>query len=147
MEVVAEELKAPLAAEATNAEDEQGPVAIEETEATASKQISFSSRSGIPELLPTEYLQDDDSDYDMILGDEKPKKKGRKTNLLEIAEKQLKDRRIGTTTYRVSKTSSTRLAPKASANARLLKETWLQGRASGKVNPNRRIASKGFFKK
>ncbi|CZR61617.1 uncharacterized protein PAC_11514 [Phialocephala subalpina] len=106
----------------------------------------LNSRS-LPDLLPLEFLKDDDPE-EVLAIEEAPKKASKnKRKFRDLLEKVPKDRKIGGTTYRVSKAQSTNLAPKAALNARSVKESWLQGRSGKKVDPYRKPISKGFFKK
>jgi len=71
-------------------------------------------------------------------------KKYKRTNLVD---KKPKDRRKGSTIYRVAETSaSSHMAPKASAQARATKEAWLKGRSGKSVGPIRKSLSNGFLK-
>lgn len=105
------------------------------------------ARSTIPELLPEEYLQDEDPEAADVSDNELPVKKAKKTKFADVVEKKPKDRRKGSTTYRVSEVISEKLAPKASFNARTTKESWLQGRPGKTSVTNRKSFSTGFFKK
>lgn len=106
------------------------------------------SRSNLPDLLPDEYLQDDsESEELMDLDLEKPRQKSKKMKFTDLMEKKPKDRRKGSTTYRVSEVRSMNLAPKSSFHARSMKEAWLKGRAGNGASGSRKVASGGFFKK
>jgi U3 small nucleolar RNA-associated protein 16 len=110
------------------------------------KPLRFSTKRALPAMLPAEYLEDEEP-RDQLPFEQFPIKKAKKTKFNLIAEKEPKDRRVGSTTYRVTKANSTNLAPKSSSNARNTKEQWLQGR-SGKNGATKRTPfSKGFFKK
>lgn len=106
------------------------------------------STSNLPYLLPDEYLQDDE-EIESLAGSElevastKPKK----MKLLDLVEKKPKDRKKGSTTYRVSEVSSKNLAPKSSCRAKSTKEAWLKGRGPMSAGGVRKVASSGFFKK
>jgi hypothetical protein len=106
----------------------------------------LSSKRSLPDILPAEYL-DDTEPYNLTLFDELPRKKAKKTKFHQSREKEPKDRRIGNATYRVTKASSTNLAPKSSSQARNTKESWLQGRSGKSISANRTPFTKGFFKK
>jgi U3 small nucleolar RNA-associated protein 16 len=108
--------------------------------------ISLLSKHSLPDLLPAEYLEDTEP-QNLMLSEEIPRKKAKKTKFQQTEEKEPKDRRIGTTTYRVTKASSANLAPKSSSQARNTKESWLQGRSGKSVSTNRKSFTKGFFKK
>jgi U3 small nucleolar RNA-associated protein 16 len=107
------------------------------------------SRSNIPDLLPEEYLQDDDEDSDELDGSETEvvRRNPKKMKFSELVEKKPKDRRKGSTTYRVSEVQSRILAPKPSFHAKATKESWLKGRAGKGPGGIRKVASTGFFKK
>jgi hypothetical protein len=102
--------------------------------------------STLPDLLPAEFLQDEEktpstAEVEAI----QPKSKGTKTTFADVVNAVPKDRRIGTTTYRVAKPRSLELAPKASAQARSMKDDWMQGRSGKKGVSNRKPFSSGFF--
>ncbi len=123
---------------------DEGPSMVEKG-STKHDIPSLSGKRSLPGMLPAEYLEDTEP-QEVILLDELPRKKAKKTKF-GPAEKDPKDRRIGGTTYRVTKSSSTNLAPKSSSQARNTKESWLQGRPGKGVGINRRSFTKGFFKK
>jgi U3 small nucleolar RNA-associated protein 16 len=125
------------------AEDE-GRVDAEEL--GAKKPLLLSTKKPLPDMLPAEYLEDTEP-QDVLPFDQFPTKKAKKTKFHLTAEKEPKDRRVGSTTYRVTKASSTILAPKSSSQARNTKESWLQGRSGKKGGTNRTPFTKGFFKK
>jgi U3 small nucleolar RNA-associated protein 16 len=110
------------------------------------KPLRLSTKRALPNVLPAEYLEDEEP-HDQLPFEQFPIKKAKKTKFHLIAEKELKDRRVGSTTYRVTKANSTNMAPKSSSNARNTKEQWLQGRSGKKCATNRTPFSKGFFKK
>lgn len=91
-------------------------------------------------------MQDDEPAAATFSDDELRVKKGKKTKFADLVEKKPKDRRKGSTTYRVSEALSTKLAPKAAFNARLTKESWLQGRPGKLLATNRRPFSNSFSK-
>jgi hypothetical protein len=102
----------------------------------------------LPNLLPAEYLEDTDPRGLVVhIAPTSKKTKSKKTNFSELVEKQPKDRRIGGTTYRVTKAQCTSLAPKSSFHARHTKEAWLQGRAGKVGGSSWQPVSKGFSKK
>lgn len=110
------------------------------------KPLRLSAKRALPAVLPAEYLEDEEP-RDQLPFEQFPMKKAKKTKFHLIAEKEPKDRRIGSTTYRVTKANSTNLAPKSSSNARNTKEQWLQGRSGKNGVTKRTHFSKGFFKK
>lgn len=124
---------------------------IEENEdpSATAKEISskkkLSSKGSLPDLLPAEYLEDFGT-QGLVSLDDLPIKP-RKTKFQQVAEREPKDKRVGTNTYRVTKASSKNLAPKASNSARSTKEAWLQGRSGKTVSSKRTPFTKGFFKK
>jgi hypothetical protein len=71
----------------------------------------------------------------------------RKTKFFFNTEKAPKDRQVGSTTYRVTKTTSKNLAPKFNPNAKSMKETLLYGRSGKKQASNRKPMRPSFFKK
>jgi U3 small nucleolar RNA-associated protein 16 len=101
----------------------------------------------LPDLLPAEYLQDEEPESAALTDSEPTEKKAKKIKFTDLVEKKPKDRRKGSTIYRVSEVRSTKLAPKASPAARSLKESWLQGRSGRVLGTNRKPFSSGFFKK
>lgn len=106
------------------------------------------SRSKLPDLLPDEYLQDDSEseeaeDHELEVVRTKP----RTMTFGDLVVKKPKDRRKGSTTYRVSELHSKNLAPKSSFYARSTKESWLKGRAGKGAGGSRKVVSGGFFKK
>jgi len=121
-----------------------------ENEAPAGASIPLprfiANRNTLPELLPAEYLEDTEP-REIARMDEQLTKKSKKTKFHDPTAKEPKDRRIGATTYRVTKPQSTNLAPKASFQARSTKEKWLQGRLGKNEQSNRKPFSKGFLKK
>lgn len=131
-------------------EDDDGGAAVDginkQDDGIRLKTTIPNSRS-LPHLLPLEYLEDDEPE-EVLAIEEAPKKAPKnKKKFRDLSEKSPKDRRIGGTTYRVTKAQSTNLAPKAAFNARSIKESWLQGRSGKKVDPSRKPMSKDFFKK
>jgi U3 small nucleolar RNA-associated protein 16 len=107
----------------------------------------FAIGTALPDLLPAEYLQDEESENGALIDSEPAEKKPKKMKFTDLVEKKPKDRRKGSTIYRVSEVRSTKLAPKASPTARSLKESWLQGRPGKVLGTNRKPFSGGFFKK
>lgn len=104
--------------------------------------LKLGAHSALPEFLPEEYLEDNESEGDMAVETVKPAKRAKKIKFSDLVEKRPKDIRKGSTTYRVAEVRSTKLAPKSSFNARTVKESWLQGRG----NANRKSYSSGFLK-
>ncbi|EPE25032.1 hypothetical protein GLAREA_11613 [Glarea lozoyensis ATCC 20868] len=102
-----------------------------------------------PGLLPEEFLQDDEDDEEeevemKALQLSSVPVKAKKTTFADLAPIP-KDRRIGSTTYKVTKVRNSNLAPPSLTQARKTKEAWLQGRAGTKFGTNRKPFSKGFF--
>ncbi|TGO82473.1 hypothetical protein BPOR_0823g00010 [Botrytis porri] len=102
----------------------------------------------LPDLLPAEFLEDDDGDSPEPgrLHSSLPTRSVKPDKLRRLLEKKPKDKRVGSTTFRVAENRNPLLPPKASNQARLLKESWLQGRAGTKIKPNRKPFSQGFIK-
>ncbi|KAE8446815.1 hypothetical protein EG329_011592 [Mollisiaceae sp. DMI_Dod_QoI] len=117
-------------------------IGIEEDEIPRTRIASYRA---LPDLLPMEYLEDDDV-AEVVAMEEQPRNVSTKRKFKDLSEKKPKDRRIGATTYRVTKVQSTNLAPKAAHHARSMKELWLQGRSGKKIDPSRKPFSKSFFK-
>jgi len=131
-----------------NLDGDQNDVLAEEgtSRKDASRPLPLSSKRALPDLLPAEYLEDA-APQDPLPFDQFPIKKAKKTKFPLVAEKEPKDRRVGSTTYRVTKASGTNLAPKSSLQARNMKDSWLQGRSGKTTGTNRTSFTKGFFKK
>lgn len=105
------------------------------------------TRSALPDLLPAEFLEDEDTEMlDEPVQNSMPKPKKIKFN--DVYEKKPKDRTVGNTTIRVAEKVDRLLAPKAAKNARNTKDAWLAGRSGrgGAGGDNRRSVSGGFFK-
>lgn len=105
-----------------------------------------SNRASLPDLLPSEFLDDDESeesDNDIMM--EEAQRMPKKIKFADLVEKKPKDLRKGSTTFRVAESRSMLLAPKASSQARKTKETWLQGRPGKNGATNRKPFSSGFF--
>ncbi|TGO23932.1 hypothetical protein BPAE_0117g00280 [Botrytis paeoniae] len=102
----------------------------------------------LPDLLPAEFLEDDDVDSPEPgrLHSSLPTRSVKPDKLRHLLEKKPKDKRVGSTTFRVAENRNPLLPPKASNQARSLKESWLQGRAGTKIKPNRKPFSQGFIK-
>ncbi|KAF7863060.1 hypothetical protein EAF04_007143 [Stromatinia cepivora] len=100
------------------------------------------------DLLPAEYLEDDNDDTPEAghLHSSLPTRFTKTNKLRHLLEKRSKDRRVGSTTFRVAESRNSQLPPKASNQARSLKESWLQGRAGTKIKPNRKPFNQGFIK-
>lgn len=102
----------------------------------------------LPDLLPAEYLEDDDDDTSEPgqIHSSLPTRLAKGNKLRHLLEKRPKDKRVGSTTFRVAEGRNSHLPPKASNQARALKESWLQGRAGTKIKPNRKPFHQGFIK-
>ena len=136
------------AREDLNLDDDRNDVVAKEAaiRKDAFKALPLSSKGALPDLLPAEYLEDAEP-QDLLPFDQFPIKKAKKTKFHLAAEKEPKDRRVGSTTYRVTKASSANLPPKSSLQARNMKDSWLQGRSGKTIGTNRTSFTKGFFKK
>lgn len=112
---------------------------------TSTTPVKFKIGDPLPALLPAEYLQDSAplalTDPDIDLSITKPKK----TKFANLVDKKPKDRRKGSTTYRVAEVSNAKLTPKASFNARATREAWLKGRTGKGVGTERKPFRSGFF--
>ncbi|KAI1003273.1 hypothetical protein K3495_g4933 [Podosphaera aphanis] len=116
---------------------------------TEPAKLSFNHQDALPELLPMEYLEDDDSDDSPrpSVSSRQPKpNRPKRIKFDNLVEKPPKDYHVGSTTYRVLQPSCQELAPKAAFGARRTKETWLQGRTGKKQGSNRQQFSKSFVK-
>ncbi|APA14503.1 predicted protein [Sclerotinia sclerotiorum 1980 UF-70] len=102
----------------------------------------------LPDLLPAEYLEDNDDDTPESgnFHSSLPTRFVKTNKLRHLLEKRPKDKRVGSTTFRVAESRNTHLPPKASNQARSLKESWLQGRAGTKIKANRKPFNQGFIK-
>jgi hypothetical protein len=103
---------------------------------------STANISRLPTVLPAEYLEDSRVNAIGTFGPQLRVKKGKKTKFADIVDKNFKDRKKGSTTYRVGEDRTTSLAPKVSLQAKATKEAWLQGRNGS----NRKPFSSGFLK-
>ncbi|TQS38101.1 hypothetical protein Golomagni_01400 [Golovinomyces magnicellulatus] len=105
-----------------------------------SSKISLDSKNRLPDLLPLDYLEDvEPLEVSNPSHELHARKMGNKIKFSDLVEKKVKDKRVGSTTFRVVKASNRSLAPKAVLNARRTKELWLQGR-SGQRQESRRIS-------
>ncbi|CAL3970699.1 unnamed protein product [Diplocarpon coronariae] len=129
---------------AISSEDEQEEEPVEPRLTFNDTRSLLTSRAALPDFLPAEYLDDTEPQAAMTNTKTLERPRPKKTKFLDVASKQPKDRRIGTTTYRVAKPESTKLAPKSSFQARSIKESWLQGRSGKKVEATRRPFGKAF---
>jgi U3 small nucleolar RNA-associated protein 16 len=130
-------------------DSESMPLDIPEDEDTIpAEKRTVINTSNLPDLLPYEYLQDYEETESLVdleldtLGT-KPKK----MKFLDLVEKKPKDRKKGSTTYRISEVRSNNLAPKSSFHAKNTKESWLKGRGPISEGGVRKVSSVGFFKK
>ncbi|PBP16696.1 sporulation protein [Diplocarpon rosae] len=124
--------------------DEQEEGSMEPRLAFNDTRSLLTCRAALPNFLPAEYLDDTDSQAVLINTGKSERPKPKKTKFLDATSKQPKDRRIGSTTYRVAKPGRTNLAPKSSFQARSIKESWLQGRSGKKIEATRRPFGKAF---
>ena len=148
----AEKKAAKKKAKEMNRDHENGDTAmleVQDMEDTApAKKKTVINSSNLPDLLPDEYLQDDEeteslADLDLDVTRTKPKR----MKFSDLVEKKPKDRKVGSTTYRVSESRNKLLAPKSSFHAKNTKESWLKGRGPIGKGGVRKVASGGFFKK
>ena len=96
-------------------------------------------RSNLPDLLPEDFLEDSTAeDAGPPLKEEPQRPKKLKFEYAE--EKKPKDKRLGSTTYRVAQVEKDGFAPKASRNSVSAKAA-LQGGRKGQV---RKLVSSGF---
>ncbi|KAL3419245.1 hypothetical protein PVAG01_09467 [Phlyctema vagabunda] len=107
---------------------------------------TFTRGDELPDFLPAEYLAENDaSESEDEVEHEQLVQRSKRTKFTDLGEKKPKDLRKGSTTFRVAKSNNPLLAPKASNQARLTKEAWLQGRPGKNGVTNRRPFSSGFF--
>ena len=123
--------------ESMTLQEESSPVLETQREIAREKKIKF-DRNNLPDLLPEEFLDDEDA-MDVDDEEEKVVKKARKITFAR-EEKKVKDVTLGHTTFRVQKKSKAGLAPKVNKRAKMLKEALLGGR-KGQI----RKAPTGFF--
>ncbi|KAH6669053.1 hypothetical protein B0J14DRAFT_641760 [Halenospora varia] len=100
----------------------------------------------LPALLPMELFDDDDTQTATNSQPHQVQVKPKKIKFTDFVEPIPKDRRFGSTTFRVSKKHNSKLAPKASLQARSTKEAWLHGRVGKSLGSNRKPFTKGFFR-
>ena len=120
----------------------------------ASKDNPNSSKSGIPitknnipEFLPVEYLEDEPAEDQgsFSLPKQTMSHKSKKIKFIDPTPKKPKDRRKGSTIYRVAEAQgSGLLAPKAARNARSVKEAWLNGQRG--AGGTRKVVNGAFVK-
>ena len=110
----------------------------EDTAVPWPQKVKFSRESDLPEFLPAEFLNDDDDSETSPTESTLQPMIPRKTKQISLEEKKPKDRRKGSTIYRVSEATDMRLAPKASRRARSEKAQKMHG-------GNRKPFSKSFF--
>jgi U3 small nucleolar RNA-associated protein 16 len=137
---------ASIEGEGDNVADDKNTAQYDDVKPAKPSKIVFDS-TNLPEFLPEEYLQDDSDSEASPLASEQPAKRIQKAKFASIVEKKPKDRRKGSTIYRVAETSSRKLAPKASLGARNMKQDWLQGRSGSGIGASRKAFNTGFFKK
>lgn len=113
------------------------------------KSEAIISKSNLPDFLPMEYLEDDPAENHSSppplnqAASHKPKK----IKFFDRPSKKLKDRKVGSVTYRVAEAhGNSLLAPKAVNHARSVKEQWLSGQR-GAAGVSRKVMNAGFFKK
>lgn len=123
--------------ESMTLQEESSPVLETAKKMAREKKIKF-DRNNLPDLLPEEFLDDEDA-MDVDEEEQKTVKKAKKISFAR-EEKKVKDVTLGHTTFRVQKKSKAGLAPKANKRAKMLKEALLGGR-KGQI----RKAATGFF--
>ena len=123
--------------ESMTLQEEFSPVLETAQTVAREKKIKF-DRNNLPDLLPEEFLNDEDR-MDVDEDEERPVKKAKKITFAR-EEKKVKDVTLGHTTFRVQKKTKMGLAPKANKRAKMLKEALLGGR-KGQI----RKAPTGFF--
>ncbi|KAH8803167.1 hypothetical protein F5884DRAFT_711706 [Xylogone sp. PMI_703] len=135
-------------------ESEQSPQAESEDETyepdgdKSASTLTSRKRKDLPFYLPEELLEDDEEEEEatMELDVVREVKKPKKIKFTELVEKKPKDKRVGSTIYRVSGgVTNAGLAPKATQQARSTKEQWLKGRSGKAVGAQRKPFKSGFF--
>lgn len=102
----------------------------------------------LPDLLPLEYLEDTVDEPTTLAETESMQPRPKKTKFLDLVEKKAKDKKKGSTTYRVRESKQdTRLAPKVSKSSMSMKEAWLNGgvRKDGKGGSLRKPMKSSFL--
>ncbi|RDL37454.1 uncharacterized protein BP5553_04887 [Venustampulla echinocandica] len=94
-------------------------------------------------LLPLELLEDDDISTAPRSQEVQPQAK--RIKFTDLVEKMPKDRRIGSTMYRITKARNVQLAPRASSQSRNIKDAWMRGQTGKNRRKNRKPFSKGFL--
>ncbi|KAG9246786.1 hypothetical protein BJ878DRAFT_416137 [Calycina marina] len=134
----ASSMKKLKAAESVAEAEDTMNIAVEDEPAmSVSRTHKFLTNDKLPEFLPAEFLQGDESEYE----DTAPTTQAmiRKTTKRVVpVVKKPKDRQKGSTIYRVTETVDSRLAPKASLHARSEKARKMHG-------GNRKPFANGFF--
>lgn len=114
----------------------------------SSKKSQKIDPKNLPELLPLEYLEEDTvAEPTTITTTSSIPSRPKKTKFPNVVEKKLKDKKKGSTTFKVRESKQdSRLAPKASKSAMSLKEAWLNGgtKKNGKGG-TRRMPMKSSF--
>jgi hypothetical protein len=98
--------------------------------------------------LPAEYLEDESAEDpgSSSLSQQITSYKSKKIKFIDPTPKKPKDRRKGSTIYRVAEAHDDGLlAPKAASNARSVKEAWLNGQRG--AGGSMKVVKGGFFKK
>lgn len=99
----------------------------------------------LSDALDEAELQDSSSESDSESENE-PMSRSNRTKFELTLDRAPKDRKVGTTTYRVTKVQTKNLAPKSGKRAKDTKEAWLQGRNGKKgLGALRKPVKKGFF--
>lgn len=123
------------------------PEKTSKDELTTSKPRITITKSNIPVFLPSEYLEDDpvEDDSSLPVPKETMSHKSKKIKFTDTTPKKPKDRKVGSTTYRVAEARGTGLlAPRAINTARSVKEAWLNGQRG--AGGNRKVVHGGFLK-
>jgi hypothetical protein len=95
-------------------------------------------RSTLPDLLPEDFLEDEESEDEVLVEEERPRQP--KKIKFAYEEKKPKDKRLGSTTFRVAQVAKEGFAPKVSRTTASAKAS-LQGSRKGQV---RKPVSSGF---
>lgn len=125
-------------------EDEEDEEGEEEHLQSTDRGFRHSKPGELPGLLPIELLQDDD-ETSTAPGSHEAQPQAKRIKFTDLVEKAPKDRRIGSTMYRINKPRNVQLAPTAHSQSRNIKEAWMQGQKGKNRRKIRKPFSKGFL--
>src|ERR1700728_4606065 len=111
----------------SSARNEKNVMHSSKNKPNSSKSRTIITKNNIPEFLPAEYLEDEPAkDHgSSSLSQQTMFYRSKKIKFIDHMPKKPKDRRKGSTIYRVAEAHGDGLlAPKAASNARSVKEAW-----------------------